>query len=130
MFLHPVEQAFQNLPQLVNCCHIDRRLHQRDNAHSLTIKKNSKPVFGILDKKPSPGSVFAKCAAWPRLPLQRRRPPALWFAKVASGDIVHQVGTYLKPILGNPQVEDGEHDGRVAARRAHDSRELSDLHQT
>ena len=51
MFLHPVEQAFQNLPQLVNCCHIDRRLHQRDNAHFLTIKKRVKACFWNFGQK-------------------------------------------------------------------------------
>ena len=40
MLLHPVKQSFQNLPQLVNCCHIDGRLHQGDNAHFLTIKSS------------------------------------------------------------------------------------------
>ena len=57
-----------------------------------------------------------------------RRPPTLWFAGVAGGRIA-QVGAYLKPVLGNPQVEDGQHDGRVAARRAHNRRKLSNLRQ-
>ena len=43
VLLHPVEEAFEHLAQLVNSCHIDRRLHQGDNAHPL--RETAKVVF-------------------------------------------------------------------------------------
>ena len=48
VLLHPVEEAFQDLSQLVHCCHVDRRLHQGHYATSLRTEKrfHSKPVFG------------------------------------------------------------------------------------
>ena len=48
VLLHPVEEDFQNLSQLVHCCHVDRRLHQGHYATSLRTEKrfHSKPVFG------------------------------------------------------------------------------------
>ena len=39
VLLHPVEEAFQDLSQLVHCCHVDRRLHQGHYATSLRTEK-------------------------------------------------------------------------------------------